>query len=197
MLRINTPVSSPLISIRVAEIWHHGSSPRNNTVQWSESQWVPLTFLLLLFALRAQPTVIYIFLSCPLLSCSLFQVFIFEMNSKCIFCKNKICTFLESIKNEMRKKITDTMMKKFFYISLLPQCRAAFSLILEGFDDSSSGNEDVIEATDDEEIVFVPLMNRIILKQNWSMRVTKQAQTIWVLNGTVVFFWPHFQLGKP
>ena len=40
MLRINTPVSSPLISIRVAEIWHRGSSPGNDTVQWRESQWV-------------------------------------------------------------------------------------------------------------------------------------------------------------
>ena len=47
--------------------------------------------------------------------------------------------------------------------------RAVASLILEDFDESSSGNEDVPEATDDEEFVFVTIMNQTINKQTWGM----------------------------
>lgn len=42
-------------------------------------------------------------------------------------------------------------------------------LILEGFNDSCSKNEDVSEATYDEELVFVPFMNQIIKKMNLSI----------------------------
>lgn len=41
-------------------------------------------------------------------------------------------------------------------------CRAAFSLILEEFDDSSSANEDVPKATSKEELGFVAFTNEII-----------------------------------
>lgn len=66
------------------------------------------------------------------------------------------------------------MMKKSVYISLLSeqrdgaasgcqaQFRAAASLTLEGFDDSSSGNKDKPEAADDEDFIFVPCMNQMI-----------------------------------
>ena len=40
--------------------------------------------------------------------------------------------------------------------------RAVASLILEDFDESSSGNEDVPEGAADEDFCFVPFMNHLI-----------------------------------
>ncbi len=58
-------------------------------------------------------------------------------------------------------------MKKFVCIrslsqDIMVQHLGVRSSILERFDDSCSGNEDVPEATDDEELVFVPFISQII-----------------------------------
>lgn len=54
--------------------------------------------------------------------------------------------------------------------------------LLEGLDDSSSGNEDKSEASDDEWCVFVLFVNQIIQKQKWDMTITKVDQKTQALN---------------
>lgn len=107
MLGIDTPVSSPLISIRLAEIWHHGSSPGNETVQWSESQLVPITSLLpLAFPRLTEPIVIHSFLIYALLFCSLLlEIGNFNFGSLSIWNSEanfrRINFFLVSTKNDI------------------------------------------------------------------------------------------------
>ena len=65
MWRIDAPVSSSLISIRAAEIWHRASPPPgNHTVQCTESQWAPMMSLLFLFTLLSS---ICLLRFCPLI----------------------------------------------------------------------------------------------------------------------------------
>lgn len=47
--------------------------------------------------------------------------------------------------------------------------REAVSLIAEGLDDSSSGNEDVPEATDDEELISVSKETRELRNDEWTL----------------------------
>lgn len=54
---------------------------------------------------------------------------------------------------------------------------ASFALKLEGFDESSRGHEDVIEATDDAGFVFQLLVNQIIKKKKTCAHVNDKVHS--------------------